>query len=370
MNHTPPYLALLCALAGYCAEGAAFQPSTLRDENVAAPAKPSVSVILAADLGSAALGCQGVVQDINAPHLDALVASGVPAVAPFTRTETMHGAGDVADDVCVWVHPTQGARSVMLGVNKSDQRFGGLHLFQLEGSRCAPPDRWQPETNWFEPGKKLNNVDAGRGFPAGVAVWDLVCAANRTDRSLDVLRVLTDIRSDCARLELVGPIPIGAGFAAGTDAPYGVALYAPPGNGSWSAFTSDKQGRVAQFGLRFNPQGHGPSQVLGRRRDQQGRPWQVSEKGCEIEGMVTDPARAVVYLGSEDEGIFRYRLRDGVFDPASKVTVDRVGRRLRADVEGLTMYARADGSGYLLASSQGADELAVYDPPGTQPDPP
>lgn len=287
--------------------------------------------------------------------------AGVPTVAPLARTETMLGTGDVADDVCVWVHPTQGDRSVIIGVNKSDQRFGGLYLFQLNGSRCAPSDGWQPETNWFEPGKKLNNVDAGRGFPAGAEVWDIVCAANRTDRSLDVLRVCTDPNGGFARLELVGRIPIGTGFASGTDAPYGMALYAPPGKGSWSAFTSDKKGRVAQFELRFNPQDRGSSQVLGRRWDQKGRPWQVSEKGCEIEGMVTDLLRTVVYIGSEDEGIFRYRLRDGVMDPASRVVVDRVGRRLRADVEGLTLYARADGSGYLLVSSQGANEFAVYE---------
>ena len=154
---------------------------------------------------------------------------------------------------------------------------------------------------------------------------------------------------------------LGAGFAAGTDAPYGMALCAPLDKGRWSAFTSDKKGRVAQFELRFNPQGSGSSRVLGQRWDQRGRPWQVSEKGCEIEGLVTDPVRAVVYIGSEDEGIFRYRLRDGVLDPASKVVVDRVGRRLRADVEGLTLYARADGSGWLLASSQGANEFAVYE---------
>jgi hypothetical protein len=41
--------------------------------------------------------------------------------------------------------------------------------------------------------------------------------------------------------------------------------------------------------------------------------------------------------------------------------VDSVESRLQADVEGLTIYYAAGGAGYLIASSQGADEFAVYD---------
>lgn len=283
-----------------------------------------------------------------------------PAVAPMARTAPMLGTGDVADDVCVWIHPVIHARSVIIGVNKSDVRYGGLYLFRLDGSRLLPSDTWRAESNWFEPGKKLNNVDAGRGFPAGTEQWDIVCAANRTDRALDVLRVHTNSAGDFSRLELVGRVPIGAGFASGTDAPYGLALCPARKAGRWFAFTSDKQGRVAQYELRFNTDGRGANQVVGRRFDQQGRPWQISEKGCEIEGIVADLEHGVVYIGSEDEGIFRYRFLDGVMDSTSKVVVDRVGRRLKADVEGLTLYARADGTGYLLASSQGANQFAVY----------
>ena len=40
--------------------------------------------------------------------------AGVPAVLSLARTETMLGIGDVADDVCVWVHPTQGDRSIII----------------------------------------------------------------------------------------------------------------------------------------------------------------------------------------------------------------------------------------------------------------
>jgi 3-phytase len=266
----------------------------------------------------------------------------------------------VADDVCVWLHPLNASRSLIIGVNKSETRHGGLYVFQLDGSRWPPSDGWREGINWFAPGKKLNNVDALRGFAAGADRWDIVCAANRTDRALDVLRFHTNAAGDFVRLELVGRVPIGRGFASGTDAPYGLALYAWAEANRCFAFTSDKHGRLAQYELKFRPGGHNLSQVVGQRFDQGGQPWQISEKGCEIEGIVADSERGVVYIGSENEGIFRYRLQDGVMDPNSKVVVDRVSRRLKADVEGLTLYARADGSGYLLASSQGSDQFAVY----------
>ncbi len=290
----------------------------------------------------------------------ALALGAASAVRPLAATASMLGSDDVADDVCVWVHPSNGARSLIIGVNKSDARHGGLYLFRLDGSRWAAAEGWRPGVNWFEPGKKLNNVDCGRGFRAGPERWDLVCAANRTDRTLDALRVRTDSQGDLVSLELVGRIPIGKGFAPGTDAPYGLALCAPEDGRGWSVFTSDKQGRVAQYRLRFSASADGSGQVLGERLGTTGRPWQISEKGCEIEGIAADPSRGVVYIGSEDEGIFRYRLSDGVMDTASKVVVDRVGRRLKADVEGLTLYARPDGTGYLIASSQGSDQFAVY----------
>ena len=45
---------------------------------------------------------------------------------------------------------------------------------------------------------------------------------------------------------------------------------------------------MAQFELRFNPDGRGASQVVGERFGLAGQPWQISEKGCEIEGIVAD----------------------------------------------------------------------------------
>ena len=56
-----------------------------------------------------------------------------PVVRPVAQTISMPGIGDVADDICVWVNPKDGWRSVILGCNKSDGHAGGIYVFQLGG---------------------------------------------------------------------------------------------------------------------------------------------------------------------------------------------------------------------------------------------
>lgn len=280
-------------------------------------------------------------------------------VRPVAQTAPMLGRGDVADDVCVWIHPKDRSRSVILGCNKSGQRFGGIYAFGLDGSRWNDRGKWRAEFNWFAGGQKINNVDICRGFRGGHEEWDIVVAANRSWRTLDIFRVRVNENGDFLRLERVGCIPIGAGFAEGSDAPYGMAL-ALLKDSRCMAFTSDKNGRVAQFEFSYNEPGSSTNRILARRIDDAGRPWQISEHEGEVEGIVVDAQRSVVYIASEKEGIFRYELKNGLFDPMSKIVVDRVGPRLKADVEGLALYSRPDGTGYLIASSQGSSEFAVY----------
>lgn len=271
----------------------------------------------------------------------------------------MNGTEDVADDACVWVHSGTPSKSVIIGINKSDEVHGGLYLFDLNGNRFQSTEQWVAGANWFAPGKKLNNVDQVARFPAGTETWDLVCASNRTDRSLDVFRVHTTA-GDFDKLELVGRISIGDGFAADDDAPYGIAIADGSQSNVWTAIISDKLGRVAQIELKFSASGTGENQITGTRHDDAGRPWQISETACPIEGIVADPANNSVYIAAEDEGIFRFQLADGILVMNSKVVVDSVGSRLQEDVEGLTMYKRPDGTGYLLASSQGSNQYAAY----------
>jgi 3-phytase len=103
----------------------------------------------------------------------------------------------------------------------------------------------------------------------------------------------------------------------------------------------------------------------------------------QVEGMVVDSGRSVLYAAQEDVGIWRMDV--GFADP---VLVDRVreygvpwefdeeqeeciilyeqdpgfgGQHLAADAEGLTIYYGPNLEGYVLASSQGDGTFAVYE---------
>ncbi len=78
--------------------------------------------------------------------------------------------------------------------------------------------------------------------------------------------------------------------------------------------------------------------------------------------MVVDQETGFLYIGQENVGIWKF-----LAEPDGENTgplIDRVkalgGSNLEDDVEGLTIYYGANGTGYLLASSQGDNTFAVY----------
>jgi 3-phytase len=83
--------------------------------------------------------------------------------------------------------------------------------------------------------------------------------------------------------------------------------------------------------------------------------------GSEAEGLVVDDETGQLYVSEENVGLWRY---DASADGgASRALVDAVGSggHLTADLEGLAIYHESDGSGVLIASSQGEDAFEFYD---------
>jgi myo-inositol-hexaphosphate 3-phosphohydrolase len=273
------------------------------------------------------------------------------AVRPLVETTAMYGSGDVADGVCLWVHPTDGARSVVFGANKGEAGGGGLYAFALDGGH-AVGDSWQAGVNWFAAGDGINVADVGYGFQAGEQTWDILCAANRTDDTIDVFRVETAPGGDLTGLTKVGAV---APLHLEDDYPYGLAVFHSRSQSRHYVVVSDKDGLCEQLALSYSA---ATGQVTGTSV------WHddVSGDGVEVEGIVADNDREVVYIASEDTNIYRYTTRDGVIRSAGRVTVDSTaGPRLDADIENMALYYAADGQGYLIASSQGDSEFAVYE---------
>ena len=311
-------------------------------------------------------------------------ASAVDALIPLVETTDMNGSSDVADDMCVWLHPTDRSKSIIFGNNKTDHEDkdgdgdkddgeGGIYCYALDGE---PTDTLSPDTlgwgagNWFDQGKKVNNVDVRYNFQAGSEQWDLVVGGNRTDERIDIFRVDTDAGGDFTGLTQVGSIQtdsnwIPSGNNIGNDSPYGLAMFHSKSQNKLYAIASSKGGRVAQWEMSYNA-----GTELIDPFIEGTRVWMTPLVAFEgdydfnelVEGIVADDEKDVVYIAGENTSIYRYQTLNGVIQDAGRVTVASVGDgNLTADIEGLTMYYASDGEGYLIASSQGSSQYAVYE---------
>lgn len=250
----------------------------------------------------------------------------VPAVRPLVETDVMPSFGDAADDPAIWLHPVDPALSLVIGTNKQ----AGLHVFDLDG-----------RTVQELPDGKMNNVDLRYDFPLGGEKVSLVTASNRSNDSIAVYRVDAGAR----RLTEVAAGVLPTGFLD----PYGLCMYRSEVSGDYFVFVNDSdRGTFRQW--RLADDGN------GRVAAEQVREFVV---GTQAEGCVADDATGILYVAEEDVGIWKYSAEPDGGD--NRTMIDSVeDGRLTDDVEGLALWSKPDGSGYLVVSNQGADNYVLY----------
>jgi 3-phytase len=254
------------------------------------------------------------------------VTGQTPQVEATVETEPVPSSGDAADDAAVWVHPADPGLSTIIGTDKDS----GLAVYDLDGL----------EIQFLSDGR-LNNVDVRYDFPLGVTAVDIVAAGNRSDDTIAVYKV-DPVTGELANVT-AGPLSIGIGEA------YGFCLYHSHVSGNYYAFVNDKDGDVEQWRLQDNGQGLVEAVLV--------RSFGV---GSQTEGMAADDELGWLYIGEEAEGIWRYGAEPDAGPQRTQVDSTGGQGHLTDDVEGLAIYYAAGGTGYLLASSQGSSEFAVY----------
>jgi len=254
-------------------------------------------------------------------------------LSPAIITDTLPGD---SDDPAIWINPTDPAASLVLGTDKGDST-GGVYVFSLDGRI----DRARSVT----PLRRMNNVDVEYGFDMGGTATDIAVATERLRMSLRVFS-LPDMRAIDG-----GGIPVFEGDTA--RAPMGVALYRRPRDGAVFAIVGGKGGPtdgtyLAQYQLRA--QGGRVTGTLVRQ-------FGAYSGRKEIEAIVVDDARGYVYYSDEGVGVRKYHADpdSGATELALFATTGVVD-----DHEGLAVYAREDGTGYLLLSDQGGGRLHVF----------
>jgi len=240
------------------------------------------------------------------------------------ETEPVPDGGDAADDVAIWIHPADPALSTIIGTNKK----GGLAVYDLEGRQIQ-----------YLADGRMNNVDLRYNFSLGGQAVTLVTATNRTDDTIAVYKVDPETR----QLIDVAARPIDTGVDV-----YGICMYRSPVTGAMYTFVTSEKGDVQQWAL------------FDRDHLVDGRLVRTLKLSSKAEGCVADDTLAVLYVGEEEVGIWKYGAEPDDGDDRLQVDTTKSGGHLVAQVEGLSLYYAHDGAGYLIASSQGSDEFVLY----------
>lgn len=254
--------------------------------------------------------------------------------AALVETESIPNEGDAADDPAIWIHPTESAKSLVLGTDKK----GGLNVYNLDGKVLQV----------VSDGSRPNNVDVIYGFPLAGKSLDLAVAGVRKGDRMGL--AFWSIDPESRKLAEVGPVPAVRVFG-GTE-PYGSCVYRSPRDGTHYVFVSNKTGEVEQYRIEESP--------AGSIRATKVRALSI---GSQVEGCVADPDHGRLYVGEEDIAIWSYGAEPDSGD--ERRCVARVGQYgLKADIEGLALYRASKGKGYLIASSQGNNTFAVFERDG------
>ena len=232
----------------------------------------------------------------------------------------MRGTGDAADDPAIWIHPSDAARSLILGTDKRR----GLSVYDLSGREVQFLDRG-----------RVNNVDLRQGVVMAEGAATLAVGTNRSERAMDIYRIADDGRVE---LVLAQPLEIGD--------PYGICMQLDAAGAAY-AWVNGSDGEYEVWRLTNG------GELKPERIDTFSLP-------TKPEGCVVDDPTGIAYIGEEEHGIWKMPAAAGGF--AEKTLLDSVDSdRLTADVEGLDIYRGAEGSAILVASSQGDYRFAFYD---------
>ncbi|WP_414561674.1 MULTISPECIES: phytase [unclassified Anabaena] len=295
-----------------------------------------------------------------------LSADLIPTVAPTvqTRPDLLDDPAlpidqrPDADDPAIYVNPDNSADSLILTAVK----HGGLRVYDLGGNLLQ-------EIN--PGGIRYNNVDLQYGFQLGGESVDIAVASDRQNDTLVFFIINPQPTTPGKYLKNITDVNLGTLFQSAPFSPpystdersaYGLAMYRSPITNDYYVFANRAEtGEVAQFQLI--DQGNGK---IGVERVREFTVPTTTGFDPQTEGMVVDQETGFLYIGQENVGIWKFPAEpDG--EPTGTL-IDRVkalgGSNLTADVEGLTIYYGANGTGYLLASSQGDNTFAVYNRQG------
>ena len=254
----------------------------------------------------------------------------MPSTTALYETSPMphEKTADSADDPAIWINRKETAESKIIGTDK----LGGLVVYNLQG-----------EELFYYPHGNMNNVDLRYDFILGNDTIDVVCASNRSNKSIAIYKIsedgsLTNIASKVIKTKMIGNV-------------YGFCMYKSPVSGAFYAFVNSISGEVEQWELIPNSGNITASLVRSFKL------------GTPIEGMVADDENQSLFIAEEFSGIWKFAADPDAGTIGEKIVGNNgsENRNTPSDQEGLAIYYLPDNAGYLVVSNQGNNNFNIYE---------
>jgi len=233
---------------------------------------------------------------------------------------------DAADDPAVWIHPHDVARSIIYGSNKK----GGIVAYDLSGSKIA-----------YSAFGAINNIDIAYNLRLRNETIDVCGGTNRTTNAIDLYK----IEPESGVLENI----LDSIVVSGVNEVYGFCFYHSFLTGINYAILCGKNGVVEHYEILEGNEKLGLKLVSS------------FDIGNQPEGLVADHKHGYLYVGEEENCIWRIDAEPGSHQPERiDLSSEADNENITYDIEGLTIYYTSSENGYLIASSQGNSSFAIY----------
>lgn len=231
------------------------------------------------------------------------------------------------DDMCVWIHPAEPSKSVIITADKEAEK---VFVYDLEG-------RVLQVLSMPKPG----NIDVRYGFPLGGGKVDIVAYLQRKNGHRIIVFA---VEPKTRLLRRVDDNSILTGKGVG-----GTLYHSQKTDKFYFIKTAETKGKdgIEQFEL-FDD---GKGKITGRKI----RQWDLS--GCE--GAVADDESCALYIAQEDTGVWKVGAEPGEPTPGELI-IKTWKNGLMSDVEGLAIYKSHAKEGYLMVSNQSRNSVKVY----------
>jgi len=335
------------------------------------------------------------------------VTSQIPSVTPSIETRSHYkdaqGNFTDVDDPAIWVSPTDKSKSLVVTTLKK----GGIDVYNLQGELLqfiapAPaPACENSKAKCENKAGRFNNADIIYNFDFNGNKVDLVVVS---DRGLDKMAIYTINENLTQVLQNVTAKTAPLIFTENqkeineSNTAYGLATAKT--DKAMAFVSQNSETRVAQLEIFDNGNGTISYKNIANLDfpEKFTLPDNSSWTPCSdddgehphFEGMVADVENNALFLAQEDVGIWKVKLSEpnndkhwqllakvkdyGIpytrtWDDAEQEYACQLNHKedkgfgnenLIADAEGLTLYDGGNGKGYLLASSQGNNTIALF----------